>query len=71
MLWDRLFGTYQREEETPRYGLKEPIDTVNPIEVWFSEIPGLARDLRGARSLSEAAAYLFRPPGWTPLRRKP
>lgn len=71
MLWDQLFGTYQREEETPRYGLKEPIDTVNPIKVWFSEIPRLYRDMRSARSVSEGMAFLYRPPGWRPASRWP
>jgi len=70
MLWDQLFGTYQREEETPRYGLKDPINTVNPIKVWFSEIPRLTRDLRGARSFSESIAFLFRPPGWKPAQNQ-
>ncbi len=70
MLWDRIFGTYQREEETPRYGLKTPLNSSNPIRVWFSEIPGLYRDLTGARSLAEAAAYLLHPPGWRPVDRR-
>lgn len=71
MLWDQLFGTYQREEETPRYGLKTPLNSSNPFRVWFSEIPGLYRDLAGARSSGEALRYLLRPPGWRPLDRRP
>lgn len=66
ILWDRLFGTFQREEETPVYGLVEPIDSVNPIKVWFSEIPRLFRDLMKARSVSEFACYIFARPGWKP-----
>ena len=66
ILWDRLFGTYQREEETPTYGLVAQIETVNPIKVWFSEVPGLLRDLAAARSAAEVWGYLMRPPGWRP-----
>ncbi|MEL7099813.1 MAG: sterol desaturase family protein [Pseudomonadota bacterium] len=68
VIWDRLFGTYQAEEETPRYGLKRDFDSRNPLVVWFSEWPQLLRDLRGARSWAEAWGYLMRRPGWTPRK---
>ena len=66
MVWDRLFGTYQPEEERPRYGLKREFDSVNPVAVWFSELPALFRDLKNARSTDEFWGRLFGPPGWRP-----
>ncbi len=69
IIWDRMFGTYQVEEETPRYGLKRDFDSRNPIKVWFSELPQLARDLASAKSLSEIWGFLFKHPGWTPPNR--
>ncbi len=66
IVWDRIFGTYQAEEERPRYGLARDFDSVNPLKVWFSEFPALFRDLAAARSLSEGFGYLFRRPGWRP-----
>ena len=66
IVWDRLWGTFQVEEETPRYGLKRDFDSRNPVKVWFSELPGLGADLAKARSVGEFFGYLFRPPGWTP-----
>ena len=66
VIWDQLFGTYQAEEETPRYGLKRDFDSRNPLAVWFSELPGLWRDVRGARSWGEAWRFMMRPPGWAP-----
>ena len=66
IIWDRLFGTYQREEETPRYGLKRDYDSVNPLSVWISEWPGLFADLNKARSFGEVWMYLFGRPGWQP-----
>ncbi|MEO0982660.1 MAG: sterol desaturase family protein [Pseudomonadota bacterium] len=66
IIWDRLFGTFQREEETPRYGLKRDFDSVNPVAVWFSELPGLARDVANAKSVGEGFMRLFGPPDWTP-----
>ncbi|MEM1132043.1 MAG: sterol desaturase family protein [Pseudomonadota bacterium] len=66
IIWDRIFGTYQAEEETPRYGLKRDFDSVNPLLVWVSEWPQLFRDIAKARSFKEVWMYLFGPPGWQP-----
>ncbi|MEO1015239.1 MAG: sterol desaturase family protein [Pseudomonadota bacterium] len=66
IIWDRLFGTYQPEEETPRYGLKRDFDSVHPLVVWFSELPKFFQDLRRARSFKERWMHLFGPPGWAP-----
>ncbi len=66
IIWDRLFGTFQAEEETPRYGLKRDYDSVNPLSVWISEWPVLFADLNRSKSFAESWMYLFGKPGWTP-----
>ena len=68
MVWDRMFGTFavETDEEPPRYGLIRNIETFNPLRIAFHEWAAMARDLRKARSLREAAAYVFGPPGWQP-----
>lgn len=66
IIWDRMFGTYQVEEETPRYGLKRDFNSQNPVHVWFSELPQLWRDLKGARNAREVIMRLFAKPGWEP-----
>lgn len=63
IIWDRIFGTYQREEETPNYGLKRDFHSVNPIAVWFSELPRFVRDLAKARSWREVWHCTFGRPG--------
>ncbi len=68
IIWDRLFGTYQPEEETPRYGLKRDFNSVNPLVVWFSELPGLVRDLVNAGSMRETFMILFAHPNWAAER---
>ncbi|MEL6564860.1 MAG: sterol desaturase family protein [Pseudomonadota bacterium] len=68
VIWDQLFGTYQAEEETPRYGLKRDFDSRNPLAVWFSEVPGLWRDVRAARNWGDAWRYMTRAPGWAPAQ---
>ena len=66
IIWDRLFGTFQREEERPKYGLKRDFDSVNPLIVWVSELPEFFRDLASARSFKEFKMYIFGRPGWSP-----
>jgi len=66
IIWDRIFGTFQVEEETPRYGLARDFDSRNPLKVWFSELPELGRDLRNSGSLAEFWMRLFARPGWQP-----
>lgn len=69
IIWDRMFGSFQVEEETPRYGLTTDFNSQNPLKVWFSELPALGRDLSRARGPGQIMGYLFRPPGWTPKER--
>lgn len=66
IIWDRMFGTFQEEVETPHYGLKRDFDSQNPLIVWFSELPDLYRNLRDAKSAHEVRMRLFGPPGWEP-----
>ncbi len=66
IFWDRLFGTYQREDETPQYGLSRDFDSVNPFTVWFSELPRFISDLSNARSTRELLMLLFGRPGVEP-----
>lgn len=63
IIWDRLFGTYQTEEETPRYGLTSSFSSVNPLKVWVSELPDLYRELKSANSTKQVLALLFSRPG--------
>ncbi len=66
ILWDRLFGTYEAENENVRYGITTPIDSHNPLIINFKEYAALFRDIRRARSAAAALGYILRPPGWKP-----
>lgn len=66
IIWDRLFGSFKGEDETPIYGLTRDFDSHNPIHVWFSEIPELYRDIKSAKSGKEIWMRLFAGPGWKP-----
>ena len=64
IIWDRLFGTFQRELDRPEYGLTKNIESYNPLVVAFHEWQSLGRDLREAKSWRGRLGYLFAPPGW-------
>ncbi|WP_229753674.1 sterol desaturase family protein [Amphritea balenae] len=66
IIWDRIFGTFQKEEELPNYGLTTPMASKNPITVQFYEFPRLYKDLASAENASDFVKYLVKPPGWRP-----
>lgn len=66
IIWDRMFGTFQEEEETPTYGLVKPIESNNPFTVLFHGFGRLGAKLASARSVGEFLNYFFRDPGWLP-----
>ncbi|PWE16387.1 C-5 sterol desaturase [Marinicauda salina] len=68
IVWDRLFGTFEpeRDDEPCRYGIIKNLGTWNPLKICLHEWVGIIRDVRGAKSLKEAAGYFFGPPGWSP-----
>lgn len=64
IIWDRLFGTFELEQERPSYGLTSNIETYNPVRIAFHEWAALSRDLRRAETWRGRLGYLFAPPGW-------
>jgi hypothetical protein len=65
IIWDRLFGTFQPEEERPVYGLTKNIESYNPVWIAFKEWGDMFRQARHSGSLRNGIKYLFRPPGWS------
>ena len=66
IIWDKLFGTFEPEEEKVVYGITKPINSVNPLIVFFHGFPRLWAELKKSRSVSDVFGYLFKPPGWEP-----
>ncbi len=67
IVWDRLFGTFQAEQERVVYGLTTNIETYNPVKVGYHEWVAMFRDIRRARNWRDRAGYMFRGPGWQPV----
>lgn len=67
ILWDRLFGTFQKEvdEEEIIYGLtKQPEDT-GAVNIIFHEFRALMADVKKAPRLIDKIRYFIYPPGWS------
>ena len=63
IFWDRIFGTYQPEEEQVIYGITTNIgNKANPLHINFHEYVDMIRDVRKAKTFREKMFYLFGDP---------
>jgi alkylglycerol monooxygenase len=66
IVWDRLFGSFQEEDEKCVYGTRSPLNSWDPLwsnaEVYWA----LARDSWRARNWLDKLRVWFKPPGWRP-----
>ena len=65
IIWDRIFGTFQKEIEVPIYGITENINSFNPLKIASHEYISLWQDIRRAKKFSDKINYLIKPPGWS------
>jgi sterol desaturase/sphingolipid hydroxylase (fatty acid hydroxylase superfamily) len=66
IVWDRLFGTFAREEEAPVYGIVKPFASFNPLWAQVEPVIGLFRaSLAAPRALDKLRVF-WKPPGWRP-----
>jgi sterol desaturase/sphingolipid hydroxylase (fatty acid hydroxylase superfamily) len=64
IIWDRLFGTFQQEDEKVIYGLTKNIESDHILVVAFHEFVSIFRDLAASKSLNEACHLIWDHPGW-------
>jgi hypothetical protein len=62
MIWDHLFGTYEREDEKVVFGLTQPINSVNPWKVHFEEFARLIQKFRMLKTGRAKIRLLFMGP---------
>jgi sterol desaturase/sphingolipid hydroxylase (fatty acid hydroxylase superfamily) len=67
IVWDRLFGTFQAEEEEPVYGTVKPLASWNPLwansHYWVEMVQMAA----ATRSFVDKLRVPWMPPEWRPL----
>ncbi|MEO1055509.1 MAG: sterol desaturase family protein [Actinomycetota bacterium] len=62
IIFDRIFGTFQVEEETPVYGLTVPLGTTNPIDAHFLEFRRLWAKVRTTEGVANRWRLMWGPP---------
>lgn len=66
VIWDKLFGTFQREEEKVVYGLTKNINTNNPISINFIEYQNIWKDVKRCRNWKDKFRIIFGDLAWRP-----
>ncbi len=66
IIWDKLFGTFQPEEERPTYGITKPIHSWNAVWANFNHYASMAEDLKQIPTWSDKIKFIFKKPGWLP-----
>ncbi|MEQ9414588.1 MAG: sterol desaturase family protein [Cyclobacteriaceae bacterium] len=59
IIWDRIFGTFQGEEEKADYGITKPIKSYNPVYLCFHEWMDIVKDIKNSKSWREAYEMTF------------
>ena len=63
IIWDRMFGTFQPEEEQADYGITTPVNSYNPVYLVFHEWIDIFRDIYQATTWRDRWNALIAPPG--------
>jgi len=66
IVWDRMFGTFQKELVKPTYGITRPTDTFNPVHAQWKPVVDLWNDLKRIPNWRDRLRFLFAAPGWYP-----
>ncbi|MCG6168355.1 sterol desaturase family protein [Leptospira sanjuanensis] len=66
IFWDRIFGSFAREEEEPVYGLTKPVTTFDPVYTNLHVYEELFSLMRRAPNVKDKLLLLLKPPGWRP-----
>lgn len=66
IVWDRMFGTFQKELVKPTYGITRPTDTFNPVHAQWKPVMDLWNDLKRIPNWRDRLRFLIAAPGWYP-----
>lgn len=66
IIWDKMFGTFQEEEERPTYGITKPINSWNALWANMSHYSEMFKDFKSIPRWSDRIRFLFKKPGWLP-----
>ncbi len=66
IIWDKLFGTFAKEEEAPTYGITKPLESWNPVWANFAHYSEIYKDVKRVRGFKNKLGIIFNKPGWMP-----
>ncbi|HEY5367932.1 MAG TPA: sterol desaturase family protein [Hanamia sp.] len=66
IIWDRLFGTFQKEEEEVYYGTTKPLSSWNPLWANVHYWDDLIQTARKSKGIRYKINVFIKPPGWFP-----
>ena len=62
IIWDRMFGTFEPEDEPVKFGLVRNVNTFNPTNITGMGWRDIFKNMKNASNLSEAIYFLLGPP---------
>jgi sterol desaturase/sphingolipid hydroxylase (fatty acid hydroxylase superfamily) len=66
IIWDRIFGTFEKENEEVVYGITTPLRSFNPFYANFHYWKELIDISKKAPSFKEKMSVFIKSPGWKP-----
>lgn len=66
IIWDKLFGTFQSEEEEPTYGITTPLRTWDPMWANFHYWSELISMAKSTSTWTDRMRVFLKSPGWRP-----
>ncbi len=66
MIWDKMFGTFEREQEKVEFGLTKNIHTNNPVTITFIEFRHIWQDMKKCRGWRDKLKICFGSLDWRP-----
>ncbi|WP_226389156.1 sterol desaturase family protein [Penaeicola halotolerans] len=66
IIFDRLFGTFQKEEEKPTYGITKQLGSWNPLWANVSHYVQMGTEIKQIPHWKDRLRYVFAKPGWLP-----
>ncbi|SHE60624.1 sterol desaturase family protein [Pedobacter caeni] len=66
IIWDRIFGTFQQEEEQVYYGITTPLASWNPLWANIHYWDELLKTARQSPRWQDKINVFLKPPGWFP-----
>ena len=64
IVWDRLFGTFEREDRPVIYGITTNIDSFDPARIASHEYLAMLADVGRSTGWAERLSHALRGPGW-------